>query len=97
MNLTWRRPPTSRSSKALQNVAKYADATAAQVRLRGDVDWLRFEVVDDGAGFDQATTTMGSGLQGIADRLDTVGGSLTITSRPEPAPPSAATSPRPSR
>ena len=68
--------------EGLQNVAKYADATAAQVRLRGDVDWLRFEVVDDGAGFDQATTTMGSGLQGIADRLDTVGGSLTITSRP---------------
>ena len=68
--------------EGLQNVAKYADATAAQVRLRGDVDWLRFEVVDDGAGFDQATTTMGSGLQGIADRLDTVGGSLTITSKP---------------
>ena len=68
--------------EGLQNVAKYADATAAKVRLRGDVDWLRFEVVDDGAGFDQATTTMGSGLQGIADRLDTVGGSLTITSKP---------------
>ena len=68
--------------EGLQNVAKYADATAAKVRLRGDVDWLRFEVVDDGAGFDQATTTMGSGLQGITDRLDTVGGSLTITSKP---------------
>ncbi len=67
--------------EGLQNVAKYADATTAQVRLRGDVDWLRFEVVDDGIGFDTATTTMGSGLQGITDRLDTVGGSLTITSR----------------
>jgi signal transduction histidine kinase len=68
--------------EALQNVAKYADAISARVTLHGGDDGLRFQVVDDGAGFDTATTTMGSGLQGITDRLDTVGGSLTITSRP---------------
>jgi signal transduction histidine kinase len=67
--------------EGLQNVAKYADAISAHVTLRGGEDGLRFEVVDDGAGFDTATTTMGSGLQGITDRLDTVGGSLTIASQ----------------
>ena len=68
--------------EALQNVAKYADATSAQVRLRHDGDRLHFEVADDGVGFDQATASGGTGLQGIADRLDTVGGTLTINSTP---------------
>jgi len=43
---------------------------------------LRFEVTDDGAGFDPATVTMGSGLQGMADRLDTVGGTMVVASAP---------------
>jgi len=68
--------------EALQNVAKYARASSAQVRLQEDGDRLRFEVTDDGAGFDPATVAMGSGLQGMADRLDTVGGTMTVTSAP---------------
>jgi len=68
--------------EALQNVAKYANATSAHVRLTDHDNALSFEVVDDGTGFDPATTTMGSGLQGISDRLDTVGGALSITSSP---------------
>jgi signal transduction histidine kinase len=68
--------------EALQNVVKYADATSVQVRLRQDGGRLRFEVADDGAGFDTATTSDGTGLQGIADRLDTVGGKLSIRSTP---------------
>ncbi|MGI9085728.1 MAG: ATP-binding protein [Aeromicrobium sp.] len=68
--------------EGLQNVAKYANATTAHVRLRDDGGGLSFEVTDDGAGFDTASTTLGTGLQGITDRLDTVGGTLTITSTP---------------
>ncbi len=68
--------------EGLQNVAKYAHATCAQVRLTQVGDTLSFEVVDDGAGFDTATTTLGTGLQGITDRLDTVDGTLTIRSSP---------------
>ncbi|MDQ3506152.1 MAG: sensor histidine kinase, partial [Actinomycetota bacterium] len=68
--------------EALQNVAKYAGGSSAQVRLRHDDDLLRFEVTDDGAGFDPATVTMGSGLQGMADRLDTVGGTMALHSTP---------------
>jgi len=68
--------------EALQNVAKYARASAAQVRLQEDGDRLRFEVTDDGVGFDPASVAMGSGLQGMADRLDTVGGTMTLDSTP---------------
>ena len=68
--------------EALQNVAKYAQAGSAQVRLTADGDRLHFEVTDDGIGFDPATTSMGSGLQGMADRLDTVGGTMALHSTP---------------
>ncbi len=64
--------------EALQNVAKYAGAGSAQVRLQQDDGRLRFEVVDDGTGFDPTRTCGGSGLQGMADRLDTVGGTLMV-------------------
>ncbi len=66
--------------EALQNVAKYAGATAAHVRLTQSDGHLAFEVTDDGSGFDQTITNLGTGLQGITDRLDTVQGTLTITS-----------------
>ena len=41
---------------------------------------LSFEVADDGSGFDQGSTSYGTGLQGMADRLDALGGTLTVTS-----------------
>ncbi|MDQ3577734.1 MAG: hypothetical protein M3443_09090 [Actinomycetota bacterium] len=68
--------------EALQNVAKYAGADSAAVVLTDDGDRLRFQVIDNGAGFDPATTSMGTGLQGMADRLDTVGGAMTVHSAP---------------
>jgi signal transduction histidine kinase len=68
--------------EALNNVAKYADATHATVRLSNGNGELRFEVTDDGRGFDSASTGYGTGLQGMADRLAAVGGELTIRSAP---------------
>jgi signal transduction histidine kinase len=68
--------------EALQNVAKYADAGLARIRLADEPGRLVFEVTDDGAGFDSDTVTLGTGLQGIVDRLDTVNGTVTITSHP---------------
>jgi signal transduction histidine kinase len=68
--------------EALQNVAKYANATSASVRLRTRDNELAFEVADDGDGFDPQATTRGSGLQNMADRLAALGGSLDVRSAP---------------
>jgi signal transduction histidine kinase len=68
--------------EALNNVAKYAGASRATVRLMNGAGWLQFEVNDDGAGFDQTQTGYGTGLQGMADRLDAIGGALTVASSP---------------
>jgi signal transduction histidine kinase len=68
--------------EALQNVAKYAKATSATVRLTQANGGLTFEVTDDGIGFDPVVTGHGSGLQGIADRLAALGGELEIRSSP---------------
>lgn len=68
--------------EALQNAAKYAEASSATVRLSRDDGHLVFAVIDDGRGFDPATTRAGSGLQNMTDRLEAVGGSLRIESEP---------------
>ena len=68
--------------EALQNVQKYAGASNAVVRLREEASGLRFEVEDDGAGFDPASTRKGSGLTNMADRLDALGGSIDLVSAP---------------
>jgi signal transduction histidine kinase len=41
---------------------------------------LRFEMVDDGTGFDPSLVGYGTGLQGIADRLGALAGTLSVTS-----------------
>ena len=66
--------------EALQNVAKYASASRATVRLSDGDGRLRFEVTDDGAGFDPSTSSYGTGLQGIADRLAALDGELEVRS-----------------
>jgi signal transduction histidine kinase len=68
--------------EALQNVAKYAGATRAGVRLEASGHDLEFEVTDDGAGFDPGSKAYGTGLQGMADRLHARGGSLLVRSQP---------------
>ncbi|MFC2176805.1 ATP-binding protein [Actinomycetota bacterium] len=68
--------------EALQNAAKYAEATSASVNLSVNDDRLEFEVRDDGRGFDTTAASTGSGLAGMADRLDTVGGELRLESVP---------------
>jgi len=68
--------------EALNNVAKYAGATRATIRLADGDRTLHFEIEDDGAGFDPNATGYGTGLQGMADRLAAQGGELTVTSAP---------------
>ena len=63
-------------------MARYAGAAEATVGLLCARGGLQFTVTDDGAGFDPGATRRGSGLQGMADRLAALGGTLDIHSRP---------------
>ncbi|MGQ0669722.1 MAG: histidine kinase, partial [Actinomycetota bacterium] len=69
--------------EALQNVAKYADASRALVRLTSQDGQLAFSVEDNGAGFDPGSTApRGSGFQNMLDRLEALGGTFDVVSAP---------------
>jgi signal transduction histidine kinase len=68
--------------EALQNTAKYAEASRVVVRLGEEDGHLVFSVADDGRGFDVASTPKGAGLQNMADRLEAMGGTLEVSSGP---------------
>ena len=67
-------------AEALTNVAKYAEASHASVRLARANGALEIEVSDDGKG--GAAAAPGSGLSGLADRLGALDGSLEVESPP---------------
>jgi signal transduction histidine kinase len=62
-------------SEALANVAKHAGATHATVRARESDGELVLTVTDDGSGGADAS---GSGLRGLADRVEALGGRLAV-------------------
>jgi signal transduction histidine kinase len=65
-------------SETLTNVAKHAGATSATVTVARAGDRLIVDVADDGAG--GADPARGSGLRGLADRIDALGGSVRVLS-----------------
>jgi signal transduction histidine kinase len=68
--------------EALQNASKYSRASSIGFALAQSDGALRFEIRDDGVGFDTATVAHGVGLQGMEDRIEAIGGRLSITSAP---------------
>ena len=68
--------------EAMNNLAKYAGASSAMVSLSQVDGTLTFAVSDDGVGFVPAEASGGTGLQGMADRLDAIGGRLEVRSAP---------------
>jgi PAS domain S-box-containing protein len=71
------------ASEALHNVVKHGDADGATVSVTAEAGSLRVEVRDDGAGFDQDAGHPGHlGLSTMAERAETIGANLTITSAP---------------
>jgi signal transduction histidine kinase len=64
--------------EALANIAKYAEATTASVRVAPTPGGVAIEIADDGVG--GADAAGGTGLRGLADRVEALGGSLLVTS-----------------
>ena len=67
--------------EALQNVAKHAAAHAVLIELHGDERSVTASVRDDGRGFDMPGSSEG-GLAHMAERIEEVGGALSIRSEP---------------
>jgi signal transduction histidine kinase len=65
-------------SEALANVAKYAGASVVRIDVESDASRLVVRVADDGRG--GADPARGSGLRGLADRVEALGGMLSVTS-----------------
>jgi signal transduction histidine kinase len=72
------------SQEALQNVAKYSGATEVRLRVAEDREGIRLSISDNGRGFDpaQARREGGLGLTSMNERARSLGGTLSIESRP---------------
>ncbi len=68
------------ASEALTNAAKHADASVVQVDLHVGAGTLRLAIVDDGVG--GAEPSEGSGLIGLKDRVEALGGTIDVASPP---------------
>jgi signal transduction histidine kinase len=68
------------ASEALANAAKHANASIAHVEVQAHGDRLHLSVRDDGVG--GATPKHGSGLTGLTDRVEAVGGTISLASPP---------------
>jgi signal transduction histidine kinase len=66
------------ASEALTNVAKHSRASSAVVEFDKTVELLIVEVRDDGVG--GASADAGTGLRGLADRVEALGGRLRVWS-----------------
>jgi len=69
------------ASEALTNTVKHARASRAEVRVMKSNAWLELVVTDDGRGGAEAST--GSGLTGLVDRVEAIGGTIQIDSPPD--------------
>lgn len=67
-------------AETLTNAAKHASASVVRVDVHRQNDELRVSVRDDGAG--GADPAAGSGLVGLTDRVEALGGTISISSPP---------------
>jgi signal transduction histidine kinase len=67
--------------EGLTNAAKHAPGRPVEVTLAVEHAKLDVTVADEGDGFDPSSATSGSGLTGLRDRLDAIGGQLVVDTR----------------
>ncbi|MGD1952713.1 MAG: sensor histidine kinase [Leptolyngbyaceae cyanobacterium] len=70
------------AQEGITNIVKHANATAVELSLMADESGFRLLLRDNGRGFDLTQTSTGFGLQGMRERAQTIGGQLTLNSRP---------------
>jgi signal transduction histidine kinase len=68
--------------EAVNNAAKYADATVVTIRLQKENTHLLLQIEDNGKGFDRDIVRSGNGLKNMNSRAKNLGGTLTINSKP---------------
>ena len=68
--------------EAIQNAAKHARAARVRVTVEAAREGLALTVEDDGTGYDPGAVVAGTGLANMRDRVDSIGGTLAITSAP---------------
>jgi len=66
--------------EALQNSAKHSGATRAEVHLTRTANGVRLLISDYGRGFDPASVVEGAGMANLRDRIDAVGGTVSVSS-----------------
>jgi signal transduction histidine kinase len=67
-------------SEALTNASKHAAPSPVRIRVAREGDALALEIADDGPG--GADAAGGTGLRGLADRIDALGGRFAVDSPP---------------
>lgn len=67
-------------SEAVTNVAKHSGASGASIELRDEAGRVVVTIADDGVG--GASVSRGSGLRGLSDRVEALGGRLSVESPP---------------
>jgi signal transduction histidine kinase len=86
LGVTWRLSESAEVAtyyvvaEALTNVAKHARASVVRVSVEAAAGSLRLSIEDDGVG--GVDTGNGSGLIGLTDRVEAIGGRMTVCSRP---------------
>lgn len=70
------------AQECLTNVVRHSQANRVSLRVVRQGDVLELTVTDDGQGFIAAATSQGYGLEGMRERVEGLGGSISIQSRP---------------
>jgi two-component system, NarL family, sensor histidine kinase LiaS len=69
------------AQEALSNIARHSHASKVEVSLTCEQGSVRLAVVDNGQGFDNVATASGVGLHSMQERLQALGGTLTVQSK----------------
>jgi PAS domain S-box-containing protein len=72
------------TQESLTNIAKYAQASTAEIRLESDGDWVQLQIRDNGRGIEAADQEKSGtyGLLGIRERVTLLGGTVAISGAP---------------